>query len=355
MKREIDLNWQSQLLFAAIVTLAFIAAGTTAVSAQGKYNVGDRVECDTVGNGNGWRKGTVIAFQEDDGYNGYAPDSGYFYRVMIFPHDPKGQFCKSENMRLQAKAAAPPAIPNRNGRADEDQPPPNNPDEPASQFKPGDRVECDKAQIGEYEKGTVMPFRKTDFTDGERYRVRIDGMEGTASDGILCKADRMRLIGGGKSAKAPTVKAPAGKVTEDENGTLSADRPILDCPVAQKSVKNGAAPNPEVIKMAFRCQEGEKPAGDGSDGAVTIDVSALQVGTPRPWDRLRDMGGGTPGKTTVYPIKITYTEKTFYRAKTMVIDRVYILNYFVNSMGEWQYGSGEEIKSSGYKNIPRDQ
>ena len=351
MKTAINLNSYRQLLFSAIVVLVAIAAGNIAAAAQGKYKVGDRVECDTVGNGNGWRKGTIVAFQEDDGYNGYAPDSGYFYRVMIFAHDPKGQFCKSENMRMQAKAT--PAENLKKPDADQkNDTRVNDAENPPTKFKPGDRVECDKALIGDYEKGTVMPFRKTDFMDGERYRVRMDGMAGVASDGLLCRVTHMRLIGGGKPSKPDK---PDAKVTEDEDGTLSADRPILACPVAQTPSRNGSAPNAEVIKKAFRCQAGEKPASKGLDGAVTIDVSALQVGSPRLWDRLRDMGGGVPGKTTVYPLKITYTEKTFYRAKTMVIDRVYILNYFVNGLGEWRYGSGEEIKSSGYRDIPRDQ
>lgn len=381
MKRKIYVNWQRQLFFAAIVTLVFIAAGDTAVAAQGKYKVGDRVECDTVGNGNGWRKGTVIAFQEDDVYNGYAQDSGYFYRVMIFAHDPKGQFCKSENMRLQAKAAAPLAITKNDGGGDENQPQANNKTEnQALKFKRGDRVECDNTESGKHwDKGTVIAFEGDEKYNGYSqdsgyfYRVRIDRHAALDPQGRLCKATAMRPLGTANSPKnqaknqandgtngQPRAKErqaqndiTVGNVTEDEDGTVSADRPILDCPVAQTPARNGAAPNAEVIKKAFRCQRGEKPASQGSDGAVTIDVSALQVGSPRPWDRLRDMGGGTPGKTTVYPIKITYTEKTFYRFKTTVIDRTFIMNYFVNSFGEWKYGSGEEVKSSGYRDIPR--
>jgi hypothetical protein len=351
MKKQTKSNWQ-RIAFAAMASIVLMLVANSQAVAQGKYKVGDRVECDTVGNGNGWRKGTVIAFQDEDGYNGYSPDSGYFYRVRIFAHAPEGQFCKSENMRLQAKAA-PAENQNKTDGNNENQPQENNPENQALKFKPGDRVECDKAQIDSYEKGTVMPFRKGDFTDGERFRVRLDAQAGITSDGILCKADRMRLLTGEKPVKPNTT---VGKVTEDEDGTVSADRPILDCPVEQKPVKNGAAPNPEVIKKVLRCQLGEKPAAKGFDGALTIDISALSVGAARPWDRLRDMGGGTPGKTIVYPVKVTYTEKTFYRTRTAVGENwIYVFNFFVNGFGEWQYGSGEKIKMPDNRDIPRDQ
>ena len=68
------------------------------------------------------------------------------------------------------------------------------------------------------------------------------------------------------------------------------------------------------------------------------------------------MGGGTPGKTVVYPVKVTYTEKTFYRTKTSVGENwIYVFNFFVNDLGEWQYGSGEKVKMPDNKDIPRDQ
>ena len=33
----------------------------------------------------------------------------------------------------------------------------------AMKYKPGERVECDKASIDSWEKGTIMPFLKNDF------------------------------------------------------------------------------------------------------------------------------------------------------------------------------------------------
>lgn len=181
---------------------------------------------------------------------------------------------------------------------------------------------------------------------------------------MLCKSTAMRPLAAasrpdnragneaGVGTNAPSRRA--GDVTQD--GTVSADRPLLECPVEQTSVKNGTPPDPEVLKKVLRCQLGEKPAAKGYDGAVTIEIGALRVGAPRPWDRLRDMGGGTPGKTVVYPVRVTYTEKTFYRTRTAVADNwIYVFNFFVNGFGEWQYGSGEKIKMPDNKDIPRQQ
>lgn len=286
MTKQTKLDWQKHLLFAAIATVVFMFAGNLTIAAQGKYKIGDRVECDNTETGEYWHKGTVIPFQEDEKYNGYSQESGYFYRVRIDRHasiDPGGRLCKATAMRPLAQ------------------------------------------------------------TNPQKKQIKNEANEDTE---IQPKE---------KEQQTPNGKTN-GKVTEDEDGTLSADRPILKCPVEQKPVKNGTAPNPELLKKVFRCQQGEKPAEKGLDGAFTIDVSALQVGSPRPWDRLRDMGGGTPGKTVVYPVKVTYTEKTFYRSRTAVGENwIYIFNFFVNSFGEWQYGSGEVIKMPDSKDIPRDQ
>lgn len=147
--------------------------------------------------------------------------------------------------------------------------------------------------------------------------------------------------------------AAMAQVTTDQDNTLSADRPILQCPVEQPDVENGARPDPELLKKLIRCKKGEKPASKGYDGAVTIDVSALKVGSPRPWSYKQDLGNGQEG-TKVYPVKVTYTEKTHYRGRTEASENwIRIINFYVNSFGEWQSGSEESIKAGEYKSIPR--
>lgn len=60
-------------------------------------------------------------------------------------------------------------------KANENQPA-KNPVNNATKYKPGDRVECDKAQMGIWEKETVMAFLPDDTNkdSGTFYRVRLD-------------------------------------------------------------------------------------------------------------------------------------------------------------------------------------
>jgi len=48
----------------------------------------------------------------------------------------------------------------------------------------------------------------------------------------------------------------------------------------------------------------------GVDGAVTVDITSLQIGAPRKWILHGDIGTEGSLGTIVYPIKTTYTQKT---------------------------------------------
>lgn len=221
-------------------------------------------------------------------------------------------------------------------------------------FKVGDRVEADKAAIDSWEKGTIMPFLKNDWKDGTIFRVRLDNQArgGMYLDGLEIPPQRIRLINDAPYQNEKTT-VTVGKVTVDADNTLSADRPILACPVLQPRVSNGAKPNIELFKKIIRCKKREKPAYKGYDGAVTVDVTSIQVGTPRKWQYGRDIGGG-PG-VIIYPVKATFTYKTFYRSTTEVSENwIHIINFFVNEFGEWTTGSEESIKMGDTKNIIRE-
>ena len=221
-------------------------------------------------------------------------------------------------------------------------------------FKTGDRVEADKAGINSFEKGTVMPYLKNDPRNGDYYRVRLDAQArgGMYLEGLWIRSSQMRMSNAAPYQPEKTAVA-VGKVTTDDNNTLSADRPILTCPIAQTRVSPSAKPNAELFKKLLRCSKGEKPASTGYDGAVTVDVTAMQLGTPRKWQYLRDIGGG-PG-VTIYPAKATFTYKTFYRSSTQVSENwIRIINFYVNNFGEWTIGSEESVKMGDTKNIPRD-
>jgi hypothetical protein len=89
------------IIFSSIL---FISAQETA-----KFKVGDRIEADTSGSLKYWKKRTVIAFQENDIYNGYSQDSGYFYRVKFdhIPDRPEGLLVQSERSGKQPTGREP--------------------------------------------------------------------------------------------------------------------------------------------------------------------------------------------------------------------------------------------------------
>ncbi|OYU93311.1 MAG: hypothetical protein CFE21_21030 [Bacteroidetes bacterium B1(2017)] len=128
---------------------------------------------------------------------------------------------------------------------------------------------------------------------------------------------------------------------------------FIECPIIQKTVKNGAKPDAEVFKKLVRCKKGEKAVQLGEEGAVLVEVANLQIGSPRPWSYRQDTGSGT-ANTIVYPVKATYTVKTLYRAATEVEEGwIRVLNFYVNSFGEWQIGSEEPVSIGKTRRIPK--
>lgn len=131
------------------------------------------------------------------------------------------------------------------------------------------------------------------------------------------------------------------------------ERSIQPCPVTQPAVKNGAKPDPELLKKLVRCSKGEKAAEKGYDGAVTVDVASVQIGEARKWSPSRDSGNGKLD-TIVYPTKVTYSVRTHYKTRIAAEDNsIRILNFYVNAFGEWQSGSEEPVKSADVRSIPR--
>lgn len=223
------------------------------------------------------------------------------------------------------------------------------------QYQPGDRVEFDSTESGRYwTKGTVLPFQPGDFgggaePDGSWYRVKAD------YNGVQypCKPQWIRPLGSPKASNngssTNTQQQPTSPATNPTTTGLEG-RQFVTCPVPQAQVGPGARPDPELFKKLIRCKKGEKAA---DDGAVTVDVTALQVGSPRPWSYSQDIGNGKVG-TLVYPVKATYTVKTHYKTATEVeANWIRILNFYVNSFGEWQIGSEEPVKSPETQRINR--
>lgn len=349
---------QPSPLLAAVATVVLMFAASSAFAQ--KFRPGDSVEVDPSGI-QSWMKGTVLPFLEKDEpkFNGEY----YLARVLIekwkatYPEGVLVQLIHvrplkneiAETREGQGGAGRKPLDPDRTMQS-----------QTGAKFKPGDRVECDPSGIDSWLKGTVLAFQPKDEPDLARdksgkyfyiHRVRFDRDASIRPEGGMCFTDRTRLLSGA-AATPPPVDRSVGKVTVDEDNTLSADRPVLACPVEQPQVRNGSSPNPELLKKIIRCDKGEAPASKGTDGAVTVDVTALQVAAPRPWIYANDMGG-KPG-TTIYPVRVTYTVKTFYRTRTVVAENwVRTINFYVNDFGEWQSGSEEPVKSPQSRDIPR--
>lgn len=74
------------------------------------------------------------------------------------------------------------------------------------------------------------------------------------------------------------------KLGVDANNTVLADREILDCPPEQKPARKGSRPDPALLGKLIRCIW-EKPAREGVDGAVTMDLTPPQIGEARRWNR----------------------------------------------------------------------
>jgi hypothetical protein len=236
-------------------------------------------------------------------------------------------------------------------------------------YQPGQRVECDTTGSGKWwGPGTVQPFQKGDFAagqapDGSWYRFKAD------SNGVEypCKPAFMRPLSGAAARPAGNAPAPAAPAAPMAQGTAPAAtglraaaqtvaasaNDILDCPVTQKPVKNGARPDAELFKKLVRCKKGEKAVGAGEEGAVRVEVTALQIGDARPWSYRQDIGNGQT-ETRVYPAKATYTVKTFYRAATEIEENwIRVMNFYVNAFGEWQIGSEEPVKAGAARRVAR--
>lgn len=236
-------------------------------------------------------------------------------------------------------------------------------------YKPGDRVECDPTQTGNaYDKGTVVPFFKTDYPEASQYYYRVRFDRYPDDPGSICALKFIRPLN--EAAPEQTDEAapkqnqnradtqtnqkntekPKAQAKTDENGTVLADRELLECPVPQKPAAKGARPQPDLLKKVIRCLW-EAPAKKGLDGAVTVDIDSFQLGAARKWRPLDDYGNGNPN-TTVYPVEVTYTLKTFYRREIEILQNIRVFDCYVNSFSKWECGVGRRIKDGEIKRVP---
>jgi hypothetical protein len=181
-------TYSHRYLIRLVIGVGLLLSAGLPVSAQVRtYTVGDRVECDWLQNG-GFDKGTVAPFQATD-----TDRSGRWYRVKLDKDSiPNSTVeCMADRLRpITEQGGAP-----QTNSAQKIAKSAASAQASAQGFKPGERVECDKAQIGVWEKGTVVPYSPGDNTSGSMVRVRLDGYK-LYPAGHECLPAFIRKIGG---------------------------------------------------------------------------------------------------------------------------------------------------------------
>lgn len=197
MKKKTKPNWKNYLFLTAIAFI-FLLLANSAVSAQAKkFKPGDRVECDWLQNGK-YDSGTVVPFTSTD-----LDKSGRWFRVKLdndtIPNSTTE--CMATRLRPLVEANTDDSENDSEESEEEEENSPGNDNSnqsnsknKAGKFKPGDRVECDKAQIGVWEKGTVMNYLPNDTDRGSYIRVRLDGYK-FFKEGHQCMLNFVRPLG----------------------------------------------------------------------------------------------------------------------------------------------------------------
>ena len=93
MKKRTKSNRQ-MTLFAVIATAILMFAASHSALAQGKFKVGDKVECDGTQTGY-WQKGTIVPYIRGD-----DPETANYYRFTLdrYP-DEEGRICSFKDIR----------------------------------------------------------------------------------------------------------------------------------------------------------------------------------------------------------------------------------------------------------------
>lgn len=228
------------------------------------------------------------------------------------------------------------------------------------QYKKGDRVEVDVLMISTsspaekqmWKKGTVTAV---DLRPGYRpmYVVQVDPVPGQLPEEYYIPitpnaTERVWIRPGGGAA--PRIETD--KLRVDANNSVLADREVLDCEHFQlPSARNGSPLPAELAQKLIRCAMGEHPSPAGGQGTTTVNISEFSTGAPRLWNRLTDTGIAATADTIVYPVRVKFTIKAFYREQNIVItDREQLFACYVEING-WVCGPGQVLKDGEKKQV----
>lgn len=217
------------------------------------------------------------------------------------------------------------------------------------QYKEGDRVEINMVRGPDktravWKKGTIIGVYPSPTV--RAYVVQLDPLPGRVPQEMTIPMSNelsgdIRPFGGGAAPQIQTEK-----LRVDDNGTVLADRELLDCENLKHNGRNGSPPPVELAKKLIRCLY-ERPSQPGMDGATTMDITDITIGAPHRWRVYVDIGQGD-ASTLVYPVQVKWNMKTFYRSRNeLTTGKEGPFTCFADATNIWQCGGSAGSKRAG--------
>ena len=219
-------------------------------------------------------------------------------------------------------------------------------------YKVGDRVEVDSIEASSpsraiWKKGVVT---KVDLS-AMAYIIQLDPLPGQLPKAMSIPI-RPYAAGWIHAAGGAAPHVAADRLRVDANGTVLADRRLLPCDrIAQPPAHNGQPLPNALARTLIRCLY-EKAPVPGADGAVTMDITQFVPGAPHRWNKNTDSGAGGTIDTLVFPVRVTWNQKTFYRSYDEVqTGNARVFTCYVN-VDAWFCGSAQFLRDGVKKQIP---
>ena len=216
--------------------------------------------------------------------------------------------------------------------------------QPQPAFKVGDRVEVDTIEASNparaiWKKGVVV---KVDLST-MAYVIQLDPLPGQVPKGMAIPI-RPYAAGWIHAAGGAAPHIATDRLRVDANGTVLADRALLPCDrIVQPPARNGQPLPVALARALIRCLY-EKAPVPGADGAVTMDITQFAPGVPHRWNKNTDSGAGGTIDTVVFPVRVVWNQKTFYRTVNDVqTNNARVFTCYVN-VDRWLCGSAQFIR-----------
>ncbi len=240
----------------------------------------------------------------------------------------------------------------------------------APPFQVGDRVEVDVIMAGAPERSMWRPGTVKGYESEGRHVVVVTDpatdaggrtigipwdVEGRWVRRTTKAAPAAAPAPGGVGRGTPVGAAkPAGsapaKVVE-QAPMAAAVEGLLDCPVEQPKVAQGARPNGALLAKVIRCLYEEK-GQTAAQRTVKVDIQSLEIGTPRSCVPGNDFGCGIP-TYLLYPVQVRWTNTIYYSESIKWSDNLSVFHCNVSPFGKWECGLGSRIRDGAIQTRPR--